>query len=87
MIDLVRRTALREGVPAARILVIPQLVHSTHEEALAIRHLAEARRWNGLLIITSPFHTRRARAIFSDVFRGSGITIRDRAVMRLEPRL
>jgi uncharacterized SAM-binding protein YcdF (DUF218 family) len=57
--DLVRRAALRGGVPEERFLVIPTLVYSTYEEALAIRRLAEMRGWDSLLIVTSPYHTRR----------------------------
>ncbi len=78
--DLVRRAALRGGVPEERFLVIPTLVYSTYEEALAIRRLAEMRGWDSLLIVTSPYHTRRARTIFNGVFGDSGIGITVRPV-------
>jgi uncharacterized SAM-binding protein YcdF (DUF218 family) len=60
--------------------VIPTLVYSTYEEALAIRRLAEMRGWDSLLIVTSPYHTRRARTIFNGVFGDSGIGITVRPV-------
>lgn len=80
--DLVRRAALRDGVPEDRFLTIPELVYTTYDEARAIRRLAEERGWNSLIIVTSPYHTRRTRVIFGDVFRDSGIAI---AVRPVEP--
>lgn len=55
---------LRLGVPEERIVVLPAVVHSTHEEAaLLAEHIAE-HRVGSLLVVTSSFHTRRARWVF-----------------------
>jgi uncharacterized SAM-binding protein YcdF (DUF218 family) len=39
-------------------------VRNTHDEALAVKALAQERGWQELLLVTSPSHTRRARATF-----------------------
>jgi len=45
-----------EPVPVRRM--------TTHTEALSIRHMAERHGWRRVLVVTSPGHTRRARATF-----------------------
>jgi len=67
--------AIEAGVPAGRIVTPPGRPATTYAEALDIRQLAVGRGWHTLLVVTSPPHTRRARLIFRDVFRGTGIAI------------
>ena len=73
--DLVRGEAISRGVPATRVLVISTKVETTLEEAIAIRQLIRERGWRSLIVVTDPFHTRRARLIFRQVFRGTGVDI------------
>lgn len=73
--DSVTRQALQHGVPEERILVAPDMPASTYREALSIRQLARDHGWRSLIIVTSPYHTRRTRMIFGDVFRNTGIDI------------
>ena len=40
-----------------------------------MRDLAQREGWQSLIIVTSPSHTRRSRAIFRTVFTGTGITV------------
>lgn len=37
---------------------------NTREEALAVARIARARRWHRVLLVTEPFHSRRAAAVF-----------------------
>jgi uncharacterized SAM-binding protein YcdF (DUF218 family) len=67
--------ATAAGVPVARLHPIATTVTSTYEEALAVRALAEEQGWQSLLVVTSPAHTRRSRAVFRSVFAGSGVTV------------
>jgi uncharacterized SAM-binding protein YcdF (DUF218 family) len=67
--------ATAAGVPVARLHPIATTVTSTYEEALAIRVLAEEQGWQSLLVVTSPAHTRRSRAVFRSVFAGSNVTV------------
>ena len=63
------------GVPREQIDVLMTPVSSTQEEAVLVRQYALDRKMGSILIVTSPYHTRRARWIFSRVFRNSPIQI------------
>lgn len=78
--EAIRREALRLGIPAANIRLVPGQAHSTYQEALYLRQLAQGLGWRSIIIITSPYHTRRSRLIFADVFRNTGVTISIRSV-------
>lgn len=77
--ELVRKEATWQGVPQEQILIAPGTVTTTSEEALAVRQLAEQQGWHALIVVTDPFHTRRARLCFREAFRGSGVTVAVRA--------
>jgi uncharacterized SAM-binding protein YcdF (DUF218 family) len=66
---------LDAGVPHARIAYAPGQAATTYEEAWNLRQMALARGWHSLIVVTSPFHTRRARLILHEVFRDTGISI------------
>lgn len=68
-----RAELLSGGVPANRIEVLPEVVSSTHEEALLARRYAEQRGVRTLLAVTSPYHSRRALWTLRRVFSGSGV--------------
>jgi len=78
--ELVRREAQWQGVAPERILMAPGVVETTYEEALAVRALAQEQGWTSLLVVTDPYHTRRARLTFRDVFRGTGVAMAVRPV-------
>jgi uncharacterized SAM-binding protein YcdF (DUF218 family) len=75
-----RRQAIEEGVPAKQIMVAPDVVATTYAEARALRRLAQEQGWRSLIVVTSPYHTRRSRIIFRAAFAGSGVTIVVRAM-------
>ena len=77
---LVKREAGWRGVPAERVRVTPETVTTTTQEAQAVRRTVEAQGLGSLLVITSPYHTRRARLIFRDVFRDTGVSVAVRPV-------
>jgi len=78
--ELVRQEAQWQGVAPERILMAPGVVETTYEEALAVRALAQEQGWTSLLVVTDPYHTRRARLTFRDVFRGTGVAMAVRPV-------
>jgi len=78
--ELVRREAQWQGVAPERILMAPGVVETTYEEALAVRALAQEQGWTSLLVVTDPYHTRRASLTFRDVFRGTGVAVGVRPV-------
>ena len=63
------------GVPDTEIEVLIQPVTSTEEEARLVRQYAEEHRLRSVLVVTSPYHSRRALWIFSRVFRETGIQV------------
>ena len=65
----------RGGVPQEKILIIPQALSSTYEEAVALRRYAIEHGLHSLLIVTSAYHSRRARWTFQQVFHQTGIRI------------
>lgn len=65
----------RAGVAADRIELVPGLVTGTHDEAVAVRAYAAARGWRSLLVVTSRYHSRRARWTFRRVFAGSDTAV------------
>ena len=78
--ELVKREATWQGVPEGHILVAPATVETTYQEALAVRQLAEERGLRSLIVVTDPFHTRRARMAFRAAFSDSDINVMVRPV-------
>jgi len=66
--DLMRRDLTGRGVPGDAIISYPRPVGNTREEAEALRQLAVQRGWRHVLVVTSSYHTRRARFIFKRVW-------------------
>jgi uncharacterized SAM-binding protein YcdF (DUF218 family) len=69
--DYMARDLESEGVPASAILRFSHRADNTREEAEGLRVLAEQKGWHRILLVTSNYHTRRARYIFRKVLPGS----------------
>lgn len=63
-----------KGVPAEAIVLYGDSIISTVEEAEALREIL-GREPVKLLVVTSPFHVRRAKLIFADVFPEAEILV------------
>ena len=63
------------GVDANRIRVLSVATGGTHGEAEACRDFVATMPIGNLLIVTSPYHTRRALAVFSKVLSAAGIQV------------
>jgi uncharacterized SAM-binding protein YcdF (DUF218 family) len=70
------------GVPSERIIVLPVAggVTSTFDEAAALRRYVEANDTHKIILVTSAFHTRRARWIFERTLVGLPVTLEMAAV-------
>lgn len=80
----IARLALEQGVAQQHILTTAAPVTSTYTEALAVRDLAQREGWKSLIVVTSPTHTRRSRAIFRTVFTGTDIAVSIRPAINEE---
>jgi uncharacterized SAM-binding protein YcdF (DUF218 family) len=56
------------GVPKDKIEAFAHDADNTREEAQALVKLAARKKWRGVIVVTSNYHTRRVRYIFARVF-------------------
>ena len=68
------------GVPISNIYVTKGVVGSTVEEAHAILELMQKQSMQSMIIVTDPYHSRRTKLVFDDIFGEYGITVRVRSV-------
>jgi uncharacterized SAM-binding protein YcdF (DUF218 family) len=76
--DLAREATLALGVPAEAVTVLPNGVDNTAQEAAALRRLPGPQP-SRVIVITSTYHTRRAKFAFRRAFAGSQVTVLVRA--------
>jgi uncharacterized SAM-binding protein YcdF (DUF218 family) len=72
--DVMRDLAVRRGVPASAILEEP-LGEDTWGNAVYTRQVLEQHRLGSAILVTSPYHLRRAKATFDAAYSGSGIEL------------
>jgi uncharacterized SAM-binding protein YcdF (DUF218 family) len=75
----------RMGVGADRIEILPLSAPGTYGEALACRTFAMQTHLRALLVVTSPYHTRRALATFNDVLDDAGVQVGIQAASATSP--
>lgn len=63
------------GVPESLVSIVPEASKTTFEELERVREYLENTSINSLLVVTSPWHTRRARLNLRAAFRGSKIRV------------
>jgi uncharacterized SAM-binding protein YcdF (DUF218 family) len=64
------------GVGIERVTVLAQTVTNTYDEAKAARTFVTEQRIDRLVIVTSPYHGRRALATFRHLFESAGLRTR-----------
>ncbi len=86
--ELMAREARELGVPAEHLILAPTAADSTLEEALALRPVLAEHNFRNIIVVTSNFHTRRAKLIFVDVYRPRGTIVRVSASpdVRFDPK-
>ena len=72
--DIMRRHAEFLGVPAERILAVKHNADSTLEEAGLVVPVLRSRGVNEVILVTSNYHTARAKRIFAKAAGPSGPT-------------
>lgn len=66
--ELMQHDLIERGVPKEKIIAFSQDADGTREEAQAVAKLAGEHHWKSVVIVTSNYHTRRARYIFQKAF-------------------
>ena len=72
--ELIEHDLVERGVPKEKIVRFTHDADSTLEEAEALARLVKERKWRRVIVVTSNYHTRRARYIFRRVFP-QGMTV------------
>ena len=73
--ELMEHDLVERGVPKDKILRFVQDGDNTREEAEALAKLVKTKKWRKVIVVTSNYHTGRARYIFRHVFP-QGVEIR-----------
>jgi uncharacterized SAM-binding protein YcdF (DUF218 family) len=66
---------VRLSIPDDAIVPIPEISDSTYEEGLHSREIMQARGWKSAIVVTDPFHMRRAILTFRAAFEPAGLTV------------
>jgi len=69
--ELMQHDLADRGVPPDAVQRMPSRAANTREEAVLLRRLADHQHWRRVIVVTSNFHTRRTRHIYTRVFRDS----------------
>jgi uncharacterized SAM-binding protein YcdF (DUF218 family) len=73
--ELMTHDLIERGVPRENILPFPQDADNTREEAQFLQKLVQERNWKSVIVVTSNYHTRRAKYIFGRILANS-VTLR-----------
>jgi len=75
--EIMRREALRQGVPESAVLVEGAST-TTEENAAEVAKLMAGRKLHSAILVTSPYHQRRAAFEFHRAFDPRGLVFRNR---------
>src|SRR5439155_83701 len=74
--ELMKRTALAAGVPASSIVVEGSSA-TTEENATNVAQIMRAQGLHTAILVTSPYHQRRAALLFTREFDAAGLVFRN----------
>jgi len=77
--ELARDAIIQMKVPSSAVEMMAGSLDNTAQEAAAVRELAGQRHWSRVIVVTSKYHTRRARFAFVRQLEGSNVQILIRA--------
>ncbi|MFC1883557.1 YdcF family protein [Thermodesulfobacteriota bacterium] len=73
--DLLLNILKRRGVPGSSCFIDDRIVTSTFSEAALVKTIIDKEGYKSIIIITSPFHTRRAWLTFKEVLKDSNVDL------------
>ena len=68
-VELARRELINQGVDESAIEILPGIVRGTQDEAVLTEKTLREKNLKRILLVTSPYHTRRALWTFEEVLR------------------
>jgi uncharacterized SAM-binding protein YcdF (DUF218 family) len=74
--ELMKRTAVAAGVPASSIIV-EETSASTEENASNVARIMRGQGLHSAILVTSPYHQRRAALLFAREFDPAGLAFRN----------
>jgi uncharacterized SAM-binding protein YcdF (DUF218 family) len=74
--EIMRREALRQGVPESATLIEPAS-STTEENASEVTRLMVQRKMRSAILVTSPYHQRRAALLFTRAFEPASLVLRN----------
>ena len=74
--EIMKREAVRLGVPADRVLTEPSSA-TTKENATRVSDILRGYQITRVILVTSPYHQRRASILFERQLEGTSITFRN----------
>src|SRR5262249_9157983 len=80
-----REYLIKNGVPPKAVFILPGgVVESTADEAERVRDYGRSHRLRKITLVTTAFHTARARWIFRKILRSQGVVVCVAAARRPE---
>jgi len=67
--------AVELGIPPEQTYITNEQVDGTYDEANAVLDLMQRHGFKSCIVVTDPYHSRRAKIIFDDTFEGTGIKV------------
>jgi uncharacterized SAM-binding protein YcdF (DUF218 family) len=77
--EIARDAMVQLGIPPAAVQIMPGSLDNTAHEAEACHAFARGARWQRVIVVTSPYHTRRTGFAFRREFRNSSVDVLIRA--------
>jgi uncharacterized SAM-binding protein YcdF (DUF218 family) len=75
---------IKLGVPESAIILPARIHDNTAQEAETLHELARQRGWHRIIVVTSPYHLRRAGFAIRRELKGTGVAVEMRGT-RYEP--
>ena len=66
---------IKLGVPESAIILPARIHDNTAQEAETLHELARQRGWHRIIVVTSPYHLRRAGFAIRRELKGTGVAV------------